>query len=151
LGLDDGGVALHLGKAGNLNPVLLLEGAAPVSVNLGDHVSPKLSAPITIPAGGKVSVRWVHAGLLFTQDRLRSAYRWLRKTDWDAAFREIEALSASTPIIETGNSDWDAAIAFSQQVLLRSFIGPSDHLPHPSFVSARIPSRGFSQRGDGSD
>src|SRR5262249_37306270 len=137
LGLDDGGVALHLGKAGGLNPILLLEGAKAIQTEPGEHVSPKLSAPITVPAGGKVAVRWVHAGRTSTEESLLSAYKWLYKTDWDAAVRKIEALNASTPIIETGNPDWDAAIAFSTQVLLRSFIGPTEHLPHPSFVSAR--------------
>src|SRR5262249_5454045 len=95
LGLDDSGVALHLGKAGGLNPILLLEGAKAIQTEPGEHVSPKLSAPITVPAGGKVAVRWVHAGRPSTEESLLSAYKWLYKTDWDAAVRKIEALNAS--------------------------------------------------------
>src|SRR5262249_53010921 len=60
LGLDDGNIALHLGTIGNLNPILLMEYAAS-TVKPGEHVSPKLSAPITIPAKGWTTVRWVHA------------------------------------------------------------------------------------------
>src|SRR5262249_11293772 len=75
----------------------------------------------------------------------------LQKTDWDTALGQIERINEATPIFETGNADWDAALAFGSQLVMRSFIGPTGQLPYPSFVSARIPSRGFSPRGDGSD
>ncbi|MEP7289211.1 MAG: hypothetical protein ABI947_25960, partial [Chloroflexota bacterium] len=151
LGLNDGNAALHLGVIGNLNPVLILEGAAALQNAKGEHVSPKLSAPITIPAGATATVRCVHAGRPSLNDSLQTAFKWLNQTDWNDAFSLIERMNATTPIIETGNADWDAAIAFSNQVVLRSFVGPTSSLPNPSFVSARIPSRGFSPRGDGSD
>src|SRR5205814_1712714 len=48
-------------------------------------------------------------------------------------------------------ADWDTAIALANQVILRSFLSQSDQLPFASFVSARIPSRGFSAHADGSD
>jgi hypothetical protein len=63
LGLDDGSEALHMGVIGNLNPILMMEYAAPVAARPGEHVSPKLSAPVTVPAKGWTTVRWVHAGL----------------------------------------------------------------------------------------
>jgi hypothetical protein len=151
LGLDDGSEALHMGVIGNLNPILMMEYAAPVAARPGEHVSPKLSAPVTVPAKGWTTVRWVHAGLPSLNDSLQTAYRWLYQTNWDENLALIEQVNASTPIIETGNADWDAAIGLSAQVVLRSFVGPTGSLPYPSFVSARIPSRGFSPRGDGSD
>jgi hypothetical protein len=151
LGLDDGNPALHLGVIGNLNPILMMDYAKPVTVRPGEHVSPKLSAPLNIPAKGWTTLRWVHAGQPSLHDSLQDAYKWLYQTNWDDALSLIEKASASTPVIETGNADWDAAIAFSSQVVLRSFVGPTAHLPNPSYVSARIPSRGFSPKGDGSD
>ncbi len=155
LGLDDGNEALHLGKVGNLNPVLMMEyAAASVTRSVthpGEHVSPKLSAPLTVPANGWATVRWVHAGKADLNDSLRTAFQWLYQTNWESALSAIEKANASLPVIETGNADWDAVIALSAQVLLRSYIGPTSHLPNPSFVSARIPSRGFSPRGTGAD
>ncbi len=151
LGLDDGNEALHLGVIGNLNPILMMENAAASASIPGEHVSPKLSAPLNIPAGGEVSIRWVHAGRPSLNDSLQDAFKWLYRTSWDDFQRLIEQTNTATPVIETGNPDWDAALAFSAQVVLRSFVGPTNSLPTPSFVSARIPSRGFSPRGDGSD
>src|SRR5262249_8413315 len=55
------------------------------------------------------------------------------------------------PSIETGDSELDAALAWSNQIALRSFITATESLKHPSFVTARIPSRGFSPNGTGSD
>lgn len=149
LGLDNGGEALHLGKVANLNPILLVEGSKTAAGS--DRVRPKLSATLTIPAGGRTAVRWIHAGNKTVNDSLQTAFQWLYKTDWDAAIRQIEQLDTQTPIIITGNQEWDTALAFSEQVALRSFVGPTNSLPYPSFVSARIPARGFSPRGDGSD
>ncbi|MCC7207198.1 MAG: hypothetical protein IT323_07830 [Anaerolineae bacterium] len=152
LGLEDGTEALHLGRVGNLNPVLMMERAAPQPTRRhGDPESGKLSTPISLPSRGSTSVRWVHAGYASLNESLAAAYQGLQRQDWDAEFQRIEAANARTPHIETGNADWDAALAFSAQVTLRSFIGPTGHLPGVSFVSTRIPARGFSVRGDGSD
>ncbi len=151
LGLDDGNEALHLGVIGNLNPILMMEYARSTGLRQGEHVSPKLSTPITIPANGWSTIRWVHAGLPSLHESLQTAFTWLYQANWNDALSLIDKVSASTPAIETGNADWDAAIAFSGQVVLRSFVGPTTHLPNPSYVSARIPSRGFSPKGDGSD
>ncbi|HVO42189.1 MAG TPA: hypothetical protein VMT34_06190, partial [Aggregatilineales bacterium] len=152
LGLDDGTEALHLGKLGGLNPVLMLEFAvpgqppAPVVAWEAPRTSPKLSAPITVPANGSLAVRWVHAGYSSVEDSLKNAYQRLYKSAWDEEIAKIPDL----PVIETGNADWDATIAFTGVVTLRSFIS-GNSLPHPTLVAARIPSRGFSAHGDGSD
>src|SRR5258708_34390645 len=134
LGLENAGEALHLGEVGNLNPVLMLERAVPTVVEQGEHISPKLSAPLNISAGEKISVRWVHAGQPSLNDSLTTAYHWLYQTDWDAAIARIEQVNASTPDIETGNANWDAAIALGNHVTLRSFLGATDHIPFETFV-----------------
>jgi hypothetical protein len=156
LGLDDGSEALHLGVIGNLNPILLLDSAASSGARSGEHVSPKLSSPITIPANGKVVVHAIHVGLPSLNEGLQTAYQLLHQTDWDSGIRLIGHTNATSPKIETGNVDWDTALAFSQHVALRSFVAGargtgSSGLPFPSYVSARVPSRGFSIKGDGSD
>lgn len=71
--------------------------------------------------------------------------------DWDVIFEQIHQLNQSTPEIYTGDLDWDAALAFAFKVSLQSYVGKTEHLPHPSFVFTRIPERGFSRVGDGSD
>jgi hypothetical protein len=147
LGLDDGSEALHLGQIGNLNPVLVMDNAVPQS----GGSSTKLAAPITIPAGGSATVRWVHAGKPQLNESLRLAYRCLKQVNWGAELSRVEQVNARTPVIETGNADWDVALALSNQLVLRSFVGPTGNLPNPSIVSARIPARGFSAHGDGSD
>ena len=138
LGLEDGSEALHLGTVGNLNPVLMMDRAAATTpvAGPGEHVSPKLSAPLTIEAKGWTTVRWVHVGQSEVNDSLQTAFKWLYQANWNEAIKQIEGVNKTTPMIETGSADWDTAIALSQQVLLRSFIGPTSQLPYPSFVSA---------------
>jgi hypothetical protein len=149
LGLDDGAEALHMGRIGNLNPVLLLEGATPDAHGRGP--SSKLVSSVTVPPHATASLRWIHAGRLSLDDSLQTAYRWLHKVDWDAELGRTRALHDTQLDIRTGDEALDAMLAFAAQVTLRSYIGPTGSLPHPSYVSARIPARGFSPRGDGTD
>ena len=153
LSLEDGTDALHMGHAGDLNPVLLMENAkSPPAMHLvAMPISPKLVSALSVPANGSVAVRWTHGGQALTRDSLQTAFFWLRRADWSAELRQIEQLSAELLTFETGDADLDAALAFSAHVALRSFVNATGSLPHASFVSARIPSRGWSPRGDGSD
>ncbi len=153
LGLDDGTEALHMGRIGNLNPVLMLEKSNPQpgSGRFGERASPKLTSTVTIMSKSSVSLRWVHAGLTSLNESLQAAHGWIARVDWDTQFRKIATLNDPLPLIETGNPDWDAVFAFSNQVLLRSFISATNDAPYPSVVSARTPGRGFSARPDGSD
>ena len=148
--LDDGRQALHMQDVGSLQPVILLEGALAPG-GLEDQQSPKLTTRLTIPAGGRATVRWVHAGRSSRAESLALASHWLDREDWAAHLRRLREINAAVPTIETGDRDRDAAIAFSYKVLLGCFVGPTGHLPHPSFVFARLPWYGFSPRGDGSD
>ncbi len=153
LSLEDGTDALHLGRAGNLNPILVVENAkaAPAARLVALPAAPKLVSLFSVPAQGSFAVRWVHSGQISMKDSLQTAFFWLRRADWAGELRRIEGLSAQTLVFETGDADLDAALAFSQQVALRSFVNTTGSLPNDSFVAARIPSRGWSPRGDGSD
>lgn len=153
LSLEDGTEALHMGRAGDLNPVLLMENAKSLSAArlAAMPMSPKLVSAFSVPANGSFAVRWTHSGQVLTRDSLQTAFFWLRRADWSAELRQIEQLSAETLTFETGDEELDAALAFSAHVALRSFVNATGSLPNASFVSARIPSRGWSPRGDGSD
>ncbi len=146
LKLDDGQVALQMREVGNLQPVIMMHAVAASS-----GASPKLAARITIPPGGQMVLRWVHAARSTMSDSLALAHHWLYQENWTTHLKQLEAINARTPVIQTGDPAWDAAIAFSYKVLLGSFVGPTGALPHPSFVQARIPARGFSPSGDGAD
>ncbi len=70
---------------------------------------------------------------------------------WADDVAHIHRLNATIPHITTGDPDWDAALAFAYKVSLQSYVGPTPHLSHPSFIFTRLPERGYSPRGDGSD
>lgn len=146
LKLADGQVALQMQNVGNLQPVIMMH-----AVTGGSGASPKLAARVTIPPGEQMVLRWVHAARTTMSDSLALAHHWLYQENWTGHLKQLAAINASTPVIQTGDPAWDAAIAFSYKVLLGSFVGPTGALPHPSFVQARLPGRGFSPRGDGTD
>ncbi len=82
------------------------------------------------------------------------AFRHARLTaaqNWDAEITRVEMLSSQIPEIYTGDSDWDAALAFSQKSALNLLFGPGPELPYTSFVSTRLPDQGYSQQGNGTE
>ena len=145
LPLATGGHALLLGQTGYLLPVVVMENANADGMSMS-----KIGANLIIPPNKTVTVRWVHIGLPDVNAALSLA-KQLFAVDWKRSIAEITRRSASTPTIETGDIEMDAAIAFSYQQLIQSFVKPTASLPYPSFVAARQPGRGFSPRGDGSD
>lgn len=139
--------ALHLGKIGDLNPAVILENGK------GDtegYISPKVGRELTIEGQGKITLRWVCAGLHDVSASTALALRWL-KADWDAAFNRIDKAAQAIPNIETGDSSLDLILACAWQQLVLAFHKPTASLPHASLVATRSPERGFSPRGDGSD
>jgi hypothetical protein len=149
LSLRDGSNALSLGRYDRLEAVVVLDNAS-VSAFSGGKPSPKIGTELTIPAGESVAVRWVHAGVERMRASLERAQFWMSQ-DWDALLAQVAAFAQAIPVIETGNTDHDAVIAFSYQQLVQAFLRPTESLPHSSFVANRQPERGFSPRGDGSD
>jgi hypothetical protein len=144
LTLNDQHHALHLGKVGNLNPVVLLHGGS------ADAARPKVGREWIIGGRKKIVARWVHAGLPDLRDSLALAQHWLQQ-DWAAHFKRIEQAAQAIPVIETGDEDQDAAIAFAYQQLVQSFLKPDASLPHATFVATRQPNRGFNPPGGSSN
>lgn len=143
--LESASPVLRVERLANLAPVIALEGARE------SLRGARLSRGLTVPAGGSASARWIHVGLGHIADAIAAINYWLFDVDWDAAFARIAAVNDAIPDIRTGDPDWDAAIALSYKVALQSYVGPTGELPHPSFIFTRIPARGYSPKGDGSD
>jgi hypothetical protein len=158
------GAALLEGQAANLDVEVLLEGPAEVAA----APNPRLVRTVEVLPGEPMSIRWVQAALPVPAERPpapvrgeappldhRSAglehIREVLGREWDGELARIELLNAGLLDIETGDPAWDAALALGQTVALRCYVGPTPHLPQPSFVLCRLPDRGYSGRGDGSD
>jgi hypothetical protein len=160
-----GRAGLLEGQTGNLDVLVLLEGPAERT----PAPYPTLVRLLRLEAAETISVRWVQAASLFPtapplapargepppidhrEAGLERIRQLLLKEEWEGEFARIELLNAGLLDIETGDRDWDAALAFAQTVALRSYVGPTAHLPHPSFVFSRHADRGHSVKGDGSD
>lgn len=164
------------GHTGNLDIVVVLEGMPEVE----PAPYPTLSRTFDLLPGEPVFVRWAEAarpasgGETRHSAPLRSGdssgaslpdggeaeppgaqclplLRDVFAREWDGEFARIELLNSGLLDIDTGDKDWDAAFAFAQTVALRGYVGPTPHLPHPSFIFTRHPDRGYSRKGDGSD
>jgi hypothetical protein len=152
------------GGSGNLDIVAVLEGMAEIE----SAAHPTLSRALELAPGAPVTVRWAACarpaapagagGRKRKGDAPETAGRQclpfirdLLAREWEGEFARIELLNAGLVEIETGDKDWDAAFAFAQATALRSYVGPTAHLPHPSFIFTRLPDRGYSRKGDGSD
>ncbi len=134
------------GGVRNAVPVLMAAGAG----GSGRGAIPSLKAAFEVDASRPYSFRWVFCCHPTADESLRGARSILARV-WDAEIARIELAGESLLEIETGQRDWDAVLAFSQQTAVQSLIGPTRALPHPSPVVGRNPERGFSLRGDGSD
>jgi len=141
LTLEDGTVALQMGRLPHLQPVLLLEGARETGATA------QLSRAQTVPSDEAVTFRWVLAARPLRDESLALAHRWLAIEDWDAHLAAVAARAEAAPQVETGHLDWDLALAWSQQLVLRSFLAATGSLPHPSFVGTRKPNQGYALGG----
>ncbi len=136
-----------VGRTGNLAPLLLTGGPDPSDLQLW----PSLLRTLDLAPGQAGYFHWVQAARGSVDESLAVARAVLGRRPWDGEFSRIELLNAGIPEIETGDRDWDAAFAFAYKVALQSYVGPTEHLPHPSFIFTRLPDRGYSRLGDGSD
>ena len=135
------------GKTGNLVPICVLsEKSKPGAGSL-----PTLSINLDLQPGKTYQTRWALAALSDDQASFTLASKTLNRS-WDGEIAQIERQNESQEIeIITGDPEWDAAFAFSQNIAWGLFLSPSFHLPYPSFVLSRRPDQGYSLRGDGSD
>lgn len=144
--LDMQGVAALGGQCGGLAPVVFITGGAEAVAS----PYPALSFSLELQPGELRQLIWCHAGL----DSHEASFELARQTaarKWDAERARIELTNAGLVEVYTGNPDWDTAFSLAQIKALRLASGPSESLPHISFVAARNPDYGFSKRGDGSD
>ena len=135
------------GRTSALEPVVFLTGG-PLR---GPGPYPSLQLEINLAPLGSRMFTWVQAALPDAQASFDLA-RLTAARPWDAELARIRLVNATQTVdIETGDPDWDASLAFSQNTALRLFFQASEHLPYPSFVQARQPDHGYSSRGDGRD
>lgn len=135
------------GQTGGLAPVLFMTGGP--SAGPGPH--PSLALDLQFDAGLTRTITWT----LASEASVEASFELARRTaarPWDAERARIEMLDAGQTLdIQTGDPDWDAALAFSQKAALSLFYPASKHLPSSSFVQARQPDGGYSHKGDGRD
>ncbi len=134
------------GQTGNLTTLTIFEGPTEVETAL----YPTLARTMRLEPGQTQFVRWVSAARP-TLDEARQCGLAVLAREWYAEFARLELTNSGLLDIETGHPDWDAAFAFAQNTALRAYVGPTPHLPHPSFVFTRHPDKGYSRRGDGAD
>jgi hypothetical protein len=142
LTLENDQVALQVGRLPNLQPVLLLDGAQQIT-----STQARLSRALTLAPGAQTAIRWVLGSRTNRDDSLALAYKWLADPGWDTYVAQIEQRAAAQPQIETGHRDWDLALAWTQPLIMRAFLGATGSLPHPSFVESRKPNQGYAVSG----
>ncbi len=135
------------GQTGGLAPVLFMTGGP--SAGPGPH--PSLALDLQFDPGQSPSIPWTLASEASAEISFELARR-ISARPWDAERARIEMMDASQTLdIQTGDADWDAALAFSQRAALSLFFPASQQLPNSSFVELRQPDSGYSHRGDGHD
>ena len=139
-------VNILAGQTSGIAPVIFMTGGP--RHGPGPHSS--LILDLELGPGATRQITFAEAAL----DTVPASFELARRTaarPWEAERSRIELLDASQTLdIHTGDTDWDAALAFSQKAAHGLFFS-SEHLPFPSFVNARQIDNGFSRKGDGTD
>ncbi|MCB0117725.1 MAG: hypothetical protein KDD72_01750 [Anaerolineales bacterium] len=134
------------GQTSGIAPVVFMTGGP--KHGPGPHAS--LILDLELGPGATRTLSFAEAAL----DTIPKGFDLARKTaarPWQAELARIEMLSESQTLdIRTGDPEWDAALAFSQNAAHALFL-QSDQLPAPSFVQARHSDHGHSNKGDGTD
>lgn len=140
-------VNILAGQTGGLVPVIFMTGGP----KHGPGPHPSLMLDLELGPGATRQLTFAEAAL----EAVPTSFELARHTaarSWEAERARIEMLDAAHVIdIRTGDTDWDAALAFSQKAALGLFFPGNDTLKHPSFVQARHPDQGYSRKGDGTD
>jgi len=135
------------GQTGGLAPVLFMTGGP----SAGPGPYPSLALDLQFDPGLTHTITWSLASEASAEISFELARRTTARP-WDAERARIEMMDASQILdIQTGDADWDAALAFGQRAASSLFFPASKQLPHPSFVQLRQPDSGYSHRGDGHD
>jgi hypothetical protein len=140
-------VNILAGQTSGIAPVIFMTGGA----KHGSGTNASLLLDLELGPGATRQIAFAEAALDTVADSFELA-RHSAARPWEAERARIELLNTSQTLdIRTGDPDWDAALAFSQTAALGLFFEESEHLPHPSFVTARHVDNGFSRKGDGAD
>jgi len=137
---------LLAGVSADLAPVVFLTGG-PEAVS---RPYSALNLGVELPPGASRRFTWSHAALNDREASFELA-RQLVARPWEAEIARLEMLNSAQLEVYCGDTDWDAAFAFSQKLAYNTLVGPTAHLPAASFVLSRQPDQGYSLRGDGSD
>lgn len=140
------GAALLEGRTGDLCPVAFLAGGAAHAAG----ALPGLELTVDLAPHAARPVVWGSAAEGTGESSFEAA-RDLAGRAWDAEIARLERLHSGWVDIQTGDSDWDAALALSQKAGLGAFVGPTRVFPAPSLVSMRTPDHGYSASSDGAD
>jgi hypothetical protein len=135
------------GETSYLCPVVFLTGGPQPSS--GPY--PALAHDLEIYPGGSRQFSWAAAATRSYESSLETA-RATTARPWEAEHARIDLFNASqTAQVQTGNTDWDTAIALTQKTAFQLLVKNPLSLPNLSFTLSRLPDQGFSVRGDGSD
>ncbi len=135
------------GETSYLCPVVFLTGGPQPSS--GPY--PALAHDLELYPGNSRQFTWAAAATRSYEDSLETA-RATTARPWEAEHTRIDLYNASQTVrIQTGNPDWDTAIALTQKTAFQLLMKSPLTLPNPSFALSRQPDQGFSVRGDGSD
>lgn len=135
------------GETAYLHPVVCLTGGP----QPGSGPYPSLSLDLELLPGIDRQFSWACASLRSFETSLEAA-RLATARPWEAEQARMELLNFSQEVeIQTGNPDWDAALALSQKAARELLMHNRLNLPEVSFVLSRRPDQGFSARGDGTD
>lgn len=134
------------GRTDGIEPVVFMTGGPESSAG----PFPALSLDLDLSPGGTRQFTWAHAGLADHEASFDHAKSIILR-DWEAEIARLDIMNGRIIGIETGDNDWDAALALTQKSALSFFAGPTEHLPRRSFVLSRQPDHGYSPRGDGND
>jgi hypothetical protein len=127
------GNALSLGTIGNLQPVVMQEGAKVIGEA---PVKPKLSNTYTLAAGEKLRIKLLHVALPDAQQSLQHAQQKL-KHNLLTTIDQLQKRADKLLDIETDDADLDAALAFSVRELAQAYVTPGRDLPSKTIASTR--------------
>jgi hypothetical protein len=140
-------VNVLIGQTSGLIPLLFLTGG-PLP---GPGPHPSLMVDLELDPGASRQLTWAQAATGAHQTSFDTA-RLVAAQPWDAERARIELVNARERIeFQTGDPEWDAALAISQNTAFNLFFPANDNLPYPSFVQVRGPDQGYSHKGNGSD
>ncbi|MBN1535106.1 MAG: hypothetical protein JW908_00130 [Anaerolineales bacterium] len=134
------------GKSADIASVVIVSGGAQPS----GSPYPSYSQTFKIPPHEKRFSMISQASFHTTLDSFTAARHFLGRS-WESEINRVRLLNAGMVDIFTGDPDWDAAFAFSQNLLYQLVINPQKHLPFASFALSRNPDQGYSLRKDGLD